>query len=245
MPLSSGRIAVFRPDRRARRIASRPSRSIRLAAQQDEVERTGDRVFRHRRRVRRSSRRAAADRQPGARELRRAPRAHEEGHVAAGLEQPAAEITADAPAPTTRMRIVLSLIAGPTAACRRVDFRRVSADIGVYTPMSSRGWEAMPRTSPLPAEPRAEDCVCLAAAAGRAACHAILRSAPRIDGAAHDAILDPIEAEAPRADDDQRARGRNGDGSHDARTQHPAARARRGSSPWRRAAPTGAARSCG
>ena len=69
---------------------------IGLAAQHDGVEGRIQRPRQHKRRGgQRRIAEATADRQPGAGEFRRAPRADEERHVAAGLQQPAAEVAAD------------------------------------------------------------------------------------------------------------------------------------------------------
>jgi hypothetical protein len=93
--VEQGQDRGVRSDRR-RKGVDRPREVIGLAAQQDEVERLAQTLRRHGRRRRQVHvAHRAADRKAGAGELARAPRAHQECHVAAGLQQPAAEIAAD------------------------------------------------------------------------------------------------------------------------------------------------------
>ena len=95
MPLRNGNIAVFGADGRRERVRRR-GKIVGLAAEKNEVERLAQSVRRDGRRVRQIGiAERAADDQPGLRQLRGAPRPHQEGHVAAGLQQPAAEIAAD------------------------------------------------------------------------------------------------------------------------------------------------------
>ena len=95
MPLSSGMIEVFGPDRRRKRFDG--VREIEcLAAQQHDVEFFVEPVRLHRRRVlQRDVAIRALDHEAGAGKLRRALRADQERDVAAGLQHPAAKISAD------------------------------------------------------------------------------------------------------------------------------------------------------
>ena len=97
MPLSNGRIAVCVPTAGANGIR-RGREIVGLAAEKDQIEGIAQRIGRDGRRCRPVDvAETAADHQSGLRQLSGALRPHEEDNIAAGRQQPAAEISADRP----------------------------------------------------------------------------------------------------------------------------------------------------